>query len=447
MFFVKIMEIRLRLLLPSMISMTGVMLTVLGPATVRASAFQVDTQSATGLGRAMAGEAVIADDASVMARNPAAMTLLGQHSVGGVLAFVSEQYDADGVVDTTAVTGGPFPVQAKNTDANKWLPGLFYSHRLSDRATYGLGLFSGFWSATQYPSRFEAVDHAQSNDISSLSINPNFSWRFNSELSVGVGLSYFMAESDYKSTLPNYLSLAPLVGDNLLTVTSEGSDWGYNLGVLWSPDNNTRFGIAYRSEFAIETDSATSDLVADIKLEKGLSVKFPNQLDISVLHQLNEKLALHGSITRFGWSSSSSPELKYLCQRSLQDTVLRDCVNPVNAVRLQLSSTKNWENTLRYALGLTYTADPQWTFRAGIALDESPVPDQSRGLAEPYTDSLWLSLGLTWRCNEAVLLHTGYAFVRGDESPVNSQSQLSKFTGKVSTSTHLLAAQISWFFK
>ena len=40
-----------------------------------AAGFQLNSQSATGLGRAFAGDAVITDNASVAARNPAAMAL------------------------------------------------------------------------------------------------------------------------------------------------------------------------------------------------------------------------------------------------------------------------------------------------------------------------------------------------------------------------------------
>ncbi len=43
-----------------------------------AAGFQLNAQSATGIGRAFAGDAVIADNASVMARNPAAMALFDE---------------------------------------------------------------------------------------------------------------------------------------------------------------------------------------------------------------------------------------------------------------------------------------------------------------------------------------------------------------------------------
>ena len=48
---------------------------VFSSAPSLAAGFQLNSQSATGLGRAFAGDAVIADNASVAARNPAAMAL------------------------------------------------------------------------------------------------------------------------------------------------------------------------------------------------------------------------------------------------------------------------------------------------------------------------------------------------------------------------------------
>ena len=53
-------------------TITGVMLAA-GTGQAIAAGFQSTTHSAAGVGRANAGEAVIADNASVIARNPAAI--------------------------------------------------------------------------------------------------------------------------------------------------------------------------------------------------------------------------------------------------------------------------------------------------------------------------------------------------------------------------------------
>ncbi|MCV5232224.1 outer membrane protein transport protein, partial [Escherichia coli] len=84
-----------------------------------AAGFQINAQSATGIGRAFAGDAVIADNASVMARNPAAMALfdkmelsLGFESITSMIEVKDAKYrnfmgqsvdvaDTDDVGDTS----------------------------------------------------------------------------------------------------------------------------------------------------------------------------------------------------------------------------------------------------------------------------------------------------------------------------------------------------------
>ena len=59
------------------IKTTGLIALSLGLASGQSlgAGFALNSQSATGIGRAMAGDAIIADNASVMARNPAAMAM------------------------------------------------------------------------------------------------------------------------------------------------------------------------------------------------------------------------------------------------------------------------------------------------------------------------------------------------------------------------------------
>ena len=62
------------------------MTTLLVASGANAAAFQLAEVSTSGLGRAYAGEAAIADNAAVVATNPALMSLFktNQFSVGGV---------------------------------------------------------------------------------------------------------------------------------------------------------------------------------------------------------------------------------------------------------------------------------------------------------------------------------------------------------------------------
>ena len=55
--------------------------------SVLAAGFQIGEHSATGLGRANAGEGAIADTALVLTKNPAAMTMFDKTTVSSQLAW------------------------------------------------------------------------------------------------------------------------------------------------------------------------------------------------------------------------------------------------------------------------------------------------------------------------------------------------------------------------
>ena len=68
-----------------------------------AAGFQLNAQSATGLGRAFAGDAVIADNASVMARNPAAMALFDKTSLSLGFESITTLIDVKDATYNTAL--------------------------------------------------------------------------------------------------------------------------------------------------------------------------------------------------------------------------------------------------------------------------------------------------------------------------------------------------------
>lgn len=56
-----------------------------------------------------------------------------------------------------------------------------------------------------------------------------------------------------------------------------------------------------------------------------------------------------------------------------------------------LYKEEGFKDSYRIALGTTYYMDKSWTFRTGIAYDDSPVPASKRSISIPDQDRLWLS--------------------------------------------------------
>lgn len=100
---------------------------LLAAGGANAAAFQLAEVSTSGLGRAYAGEAAIADNASVVATNPALMSLFktAQFSTGGV--YIDSRINMNGDVDVDASITGLSVRTKKNgsASARNVIPGAF----------------------------------------------------------------------------------------------------------------------------------------------------------------------------------------------------------------------------------------------------------------------------------------------------------------------------------
>lgn len=127
---------------------------------VHAAGFQLAESSATGLGRAFAGEAASAENPSVQARNPAMLSYLKgrQISVGAI--YVMPSVDTPG----TLAIDSPLLPQTMTMDGsgddianNALVPNFYYSSQLNDRWTWGLGVNANYGLETELPSTHAAA--------------------------------------------------------------------------------------------------------------------------------------------------------------------------------------------------------------------------------------------------------------------------------------------------
>ena len=104
---------------------------------------------------------------------------------------------------------------------------------------------------------------------------------------------------------------------------------------------------------------------------------------------------------------------------------------------------------MRYGIGATYQYNDRYTFRAGVALDESPVSTSNRTLRIPDGDRIWLSIGTTIKLNECYKLDLGYSYLFGNDISIKRKAAGGNedlFTGKVSGHVHVIGVGISGTF-
>ena len=410
----------------------------LGASVSHAAGFAIIEQSVSGLGNAYAGAAASAEDASTIFFNPAGMTLLdGQQVVAGLHLIKPSTKFTDEGSSTSGGDGG---------DAGKLgiIPNLYYVAGISEELTFGIGINAPFGLATEYDEDWQGRYQAVRSAAEAININPSLAFKINPQWSVGLGanIQYFKAE------LTNAVDFSAITGGALPAGTDgfadiSGSSWGfgYNLGVLFAPTEATRVGLAYRSQVKHSLDGkadftlpaaaqgiptlvavfADSDVTADIDL--------PSTLSLSVFHQLTDAWALLADVTRTGWSSYQEMKIEF--------------DNPLKSPSVE---ENNWEDNNRYSVGVNFTPNQTWTYRAGVAYDETAVPSaELRSARIPGNDRTWLALGLGYRMSKNLAFDFGYAhlFVKDAEiNRVGATGDLLK--GSFDSSVDILSGQVVW---
>jgi long-chain fatty acid transport protein len=138
-----------------------------------------------------------------------------------------------------------------------------------------------------------------------------------------------------------------------------------------------------------------------------LDLKTPATASLSVAHKASDKLELLGDLTWTEWSKISSLAL-VRTNGAASGTTLDTLVF-------------NFEDTWRASFGVNYKYSGPWTLKAGVAFDQSPVPNaETRSVRLPDNDRTWLSLGATYKMSQASRLDVGYSYVMIKDANINN---------------------------
>lgn len=393
-----------------------------------AAGFQVNEHSAAGLGRAFAGEAAVADDASVIARNAAGMSKIDSTMVTVVSSYIAPEIELE---DINGSSEG-----SKSVANEAFVPAAYIVLPYNDRWTFGFGGFTNFGFTTNVGSNSSLTAQARESEIITMNLNASVAYQFSDRLSFGFGLNAVHAEARLLRTLPRGISQTLAGGDTALDMTGEDWGFGWNTGMLFDLTPATRIGLSYRSEVEQKLDgksknnlNALGHAVAggNFAGDGGVDLTLPAIAELSVNHQLTDTISIQASVMRTFWSSFQEIHIK-------MDN---------GATKLE---PQNWEDVNRYALGVTWDYSNQLTFRAGVAKDESPIAhDTDRYFSIPDADRMWYTIGATYKMDEHHIFDFGYAYLSGDKADVYHMEDTKQ--GEVVNSTaNIFALQYNYKF-
>ena len=373
-----------------------------------AAGYQLAEQSATGLGRAFAGEAAIADNASILGRNAGAITRFTSPTLSGGVIYLKPDVNISGQVQDIS---GIKDANANDIAGDAWIPNLYFITPINERLSLGLSATSHYGLGIEMPQGYDAGHFGNVSDIRTVDVGTALAYRLNDMVSIGAGLSIVQGEGEVGGTYPTTLTN----GQSVIAkhVTGDGSELSWNAGILLTPSQQTRIGLSYRNgvNLKLKGDATVSKPVAPGKFvtvsdQGNLILPLPATAEVAFYHELAERLALHGSLNWTDWSKfeSLTANLDHLGTLPIKE--------------------EHWQDSWRYALGMTYQLAPQWQLRSGIAYDQSPVPAANRTISIPDADRIWYSAGLGYRHSKALSVDLGLTFVDGKQ--VNVHESLSQ---------------------
>lgn len=369
---------------------------VCAASAAHAAGFMLTEQSAGALGRAYAGVGVDGTDISGVYYNPATMTLhpgtqiqAGFVAVGLDLAFEG----VDNQTGTNRITeNGQYNTQA--------IPHGYISHQLNDSMWVGLAMTVPFGMGTEYDDNWDWGNRGISAEVLTFDFNPNIAWKVSDKLSLGAGMSIQYAAADLKMSELNGMATGEIDADSIA--------WGFNIGLMWSPLENLRFGLSYRSQI---NHNADGDFTVSGSALEGQSLTFddakatisaPAWVMATAAWDVNDLLSLYATFRWTDWSSFDTLDIKSFGLNLLPDS------GGVKTVE------NHWQDTYLVSVGADLRFTNWWTFRAGIGYETSAVDDPKyRTAIIPDADRLWLALGSSFKATENMQIDVSAAWLHG----------------------------------
>lgn len=366
-----------------------------GAGDGRAAGFEVSAQGAKAAG--MAGAfAAQADDPTALFYNPGGLALTAKKVSVGLVPTVLNESQVQGLAPGfgAGTTG--------EQDSLRAFPAHLYALKpLSPTLKLALGAYSPFQLETSWadPGGFPGRTLSVSSEIRTFDFATGIAWRAASGLGVGAAAVY--RTSDFaqrrRIQIPD-----PLQDDRLVDVASVGVKTDLEGGLGWSAGilgrgRRVSWALAYRSPIEIDYAGAgtlTQVPSGNLRLDESVAATLPLDRDLPVATRVQfpgtattalawtgKQVTIEVDVNHTAWSAFEGLAVDAPGQPLLQDVLQRP-----------------WEDALAYRLGVRVgpPKGPQW--RAGIALEETPQPDESVSpfLPDGARSIVAVGFGLDW---------------------------------------------------
>lgn len=433
-----------------------------------AAGFQINEISPSLQGNAMAGAAAAEDDVSAMFINPATLSNLkhNQAYLGGseILPHVSmKDATATHTVNVpgsppSAITATVRGVNAQNGISKPaFIPDGYFGWRINDKFVVGLALSAPFGLTTKYyldsVLRFAAVN----SGVKTTNLTPSLSFQLNQQWAFGLGFQAQFLNADFSNFNGPYTGTAidPLIAaDNPTTLSGSGWGYGFTTGAIYTPDEQTRIGLGYRSQVSTQLSGNGQQYLTPGGVVPAPNPAFPfnAQTDVSARVKTPAILTLSAARDMNQWTVKATAQVNFWKSFNQLSVTMHDAYGTNSTIYTK------WKNAIFLALGADYRASQSLTARAGIAYDQTPSNKTYRDARIPDSDRYWANIGATYVLNKHISFDGAYSHLFSPSQSINvtqasgttpasaMPGEINTVTAKYSSSVDIIALAFRYSF-
>ncbi|RPH30532.1 fatty acid transporter [Buttiauxella warmboldiae] len=338
-----------------------------------------------------AGQAARAQDASTIVTNPAGMTRLPDRMITGGLQALGGNIDYQ--LDNSA-RQSPGNVMKVMPNASG-----FYSQKINDDLYAGIGLYGNYGLGIDF-GHWAGDRLIKKSTLMAMTLSPSLAYKLSDRVSLGAS-----ANINY-----GFLSLTRHVDG--VDEKQKDHDWamGYRLGLLMQLTDQTRAGVTWNSkteyDFTLDGKARLPNLPnVQYDLPIGAQVNAPQQLMLSLVHDINKQWSVMGDLGWQDWSQFGAPQITVVGQ--------------------QINNSSRMKDTWHTALGVQYRPTELWRLNAGVAFDSTPYRDQGDvAMTLPTGDEWRFATGAQYQLTPASNIGFAVEYLHMQSSKVQSPEAL-----------------------
>jgi len=404
--------------------------------SLMAEGYQINSQSARQVGMGHLGTALKLGGESMLF-NPAGLSFMtGKIDVSlGVTTIFSKVTYTNVAGDYTAESDNPMGTPIFG----------YLGFKLSDKLFAGVSITNPAGNSLFWPKDWKGSHLVQDISLKAYSVQPTLSYKFSEKFSIGAGLMIDFGDFEMNKGLipvggldgylasPSFpeaykVAIRGAAGITPISANLNGKaspSIGYNIGILYNPNDKWSFGLSYRSKVMMKVeDGATYLSYATTQLGSLITIlatppittnplysasiagavslngqKFtaelpiPSNLNFGVAYKATKKLLVSAELQYVGWKAYDSLIIKFTSFTS--------------------KSAKNFKNSMIYRIGGEYKACEKMAFRLGFIYDSTPVDLMLYGPETPGANKMSFTGGLTYSPTKKMAIDLGFQYLNG----------------------------------